>query len=81
MANHIRVDYYAILREQSGRDQEWIETDALTPKELYEQLTKKYHFTIPVTGVQVAINDEFSDWHIPLQDNDNVVFIPPVAGG
>ena len=29
----------------------------------------------------LAINDEFANWEHPLTDKDNVVFIPPVAGG
>jgi molybdopterin converting factor small subunit len=31
--------------------------------------------------LRVAVNDEFRDWTWPLQANDRVVFIPPVAGG
>jgi molybdopterin synthase sulfur carrier subunit len=27
------------------------------------------------------VNAEFSDWSRPLADGDEVVFIPPVAGG
>jgi len=29
----------------------------------------------------VAINEDFSDWNTPLKDGDELVFIPPVAGG
>jgi molybdopterin converting factor small subunit len=31
--------------------------------------------------LKVAINGEFTDWSTPLADGDEVVFIPPVAGG
>jgi Molybdopterin converting factor, small subunit len=30
---------------------------------------------------KIAVNDEFSDWDIELNDGDRLVFIPPVTGG
>jgi molybdopterin converting factor small subunit len=29
----------------------------------------------------VAINDEMSTWEKPLNEDDEVLFFPPVAGG
>ena len=77
----IRVQYYALLREQAGRSSENLATRARTPRELYAELAAKYPFTLPADMLRVAINAEFGDWAQPLRPGDAVVFIPPVAGG
>jgi molybdenum cofactor guanylyltransferase len=77
----IRVQYYALLREQAGRSNETLATRARTPRELYTELAAKYPFTLPAEMLRVAVNAEFGDWTQPLQAGDAVVFIPPVAGG
>lgn len=77
----IRVQYYALLREQAGRSAETLATRARTPRELYTELAARYPFTLPTEMLRVAINAEFGDWSQPLKAGDAVVFIPPVAGG
>jgi molybdopterin-guanine dinucleotide biosynthesis protein A len=77
----IRVQYYALLREQAGRSTESLSTRARTPRELYAELAVKYPFTLPAEMLRVAVNAEFGDWSQPLKAGDAVVFIPPVAGG
>ena len=77
----LRVQYYAILREQSGRSEETLDTSAATPAELYDELRKRHPFQLAASQLKVALNSEFSDWHTPLRHGDTVVFIPPVAGG
>lgn len=78
---HIKVQYYAILREQAGRSEETVATAARTPRELYTELQRRHPFSLGAESLRVAINAEFSDWSQPLVDGDAVVFIPPVAGG
>jgi molybdopterin-guanine dinucleotide biosynthesis protein A len=80
-AREIRVQYYALLREQAGRSDERLTTRARTPRELYIELAARYPFTLPAEMLRVAINAEFGDWSQPLNAGDAVVFIPPVAGG
>ncbi|MEZ5474416.1 MAG: NTP transferase domain-containing protein [Steroidobacteraceae bacterium] len=77
----IRVQYFAILREQAGRREEVITTQARTPRELYDELRGSHSFTLTADSLRVAINGDFADWSRPLSTNDAVVFIPPVAGG
>jgi molybdopterin converting factor subunit 1 len=77
----IKVQYYAILREQAGRSEEAIVTAAQTPHELYAQLKARYSFSLAPEMLRVAVNTEFGQWSQPLADGDAVVFIPPVAGG
>ncbi len=77
----ITVQYYALLREQAGRSTETLTTAARTPRELYEELRKRYPFSLAPEMLRVAVNAEFGDWSQPLAEGDAVVFIPPVAGG
>ena len=77
----IRVQYFALLREQAGRSDESLTTTAHTPRDLYEELRKRYPFSLAPEMLRVAVNTEFGDWAQPLADGDAVVFIPPVAGG
>jgi molybdopterin-guanine dinucleotide biosynthesis protein A len=77
----VRVQYYAILREQAGRNEETLDTSAGTPAELYAELRQRHPFQLGPAQLKVALNSEFGDWQTPLQHGDTVVFIPPVAGG
>jgi molybdenum cofactor guanylyltransferase len=77
----IRVQYFALLREQAGRSNETVSTTAATPRELFAELAKRHPFTLAPEMLKVAINSDFSEWTQPLKAGDAVVFIPPVAGG
>jgi molybdopterin-guanine dinucleotide biosynthesis protein A len=77
----LKIQYYALMREQAGRSEETLETAAATPAALYVELTTRYGFTLPREQLKVAVNSEFADWSRPLSSGDAVVFIPPVAGG
>ena len=77
----LRVQYFAILREQAGRSEETLDTTAATPAELYDELRRRHPFQLAAAQLKVALNSEFSDWQTPLRHGDTVVFIPPVAGG
>ena len=80
-ARQINVQYYALLREQAGRSSESLVTAAVTPRELYQELSARYSFSLAPEMLRVAVNSEFGDWGQRLSEGDSVVFIPPVAGG
>jgi molybdopterin converting factor small subunit len=77
----LKIQYYALMREQAGRSEEWLETSAATPADLYGELTARYGFTLAREQLKVAINSEFSDWSHALAGGDAVVLITPEAGG
>jgi molybdopterin converting factor subunit 1 len=77
----LKIQYYALMREQAGRSEELLETAAATPAALYGELTTRYGFTLLRAQLKVAVNSEFSEWSRALRAGDAVVFIPPVAGG
>jgi sulfur-carrier protein len=81
MTKTIRVQYFALLRDQRGLADEKLATDAGTPAGLYAELRARHGFTLPAEQLRVAVNNEFTPWDAPLNDGDALVFIPPVAGG
>lgn len=77
----VTLQYYALLREQAGRHAETLDTAAATPAALYAELAARHGFRLPASQLKVAVNAVFADWERRLADGDEVVFIPPVAGG
>lgn len=77
----VAVRYFAILREERGRDEESLTTGAATVAELYAELRARFPFSLSAERLRVACNGDFVPWSHPLRDGDLVVFIPPVAGG
>ncbi len=77
----VRIQYFAILREQRGLAEETLATASATPAGLYEELRARHKFTLPGDRIRAAVNDTFVAATAPLRNGDRVVFIPPVAGG
>jgi molybdopterin converting factor small subunit len=77
----VHIQYYAILREQRGIEDEKLVTHAATPAELYEELRVRHGFTLGGDRVRAALNGEFAGSETALRDGDRVVFLPPIAGG
>jgi len=78
---NITVTYFAQLRELTGTGSESIETDSETPAGLFEEIRAKHNIPLKRKGMMVAVNGDFTDWTHSLADGEEVVFIPPVAGG
>jgi molybdopterin converting factor small subunit len=77
----IRVRYFAAFREAAGVEVETLETGAASPAELFGECAARHAGLQNYTASLVAINDEMADWEAPLEDGDEVLFFPPVAGG
>ncbi|MFT5387727.1 MAG: molybdopterin converting factor subunit 1 [Lysobacterales bacterium] len=77
----IKVIYYAIFREQAGKSNETFTTLSGNAEELYHELATKYKFSLSDDIVRVSINNEYVSFNAHLNDGDEVIFIPPVAGG
>ena len=80
----IRVLYFAVFRERVGRDQEELELPAgATVALAVAALTRLHPVIAQLDGkYRIAVNQDFiaSDAHA-LSDHDELVLIPPVAGG
>ena len=81
MKKNVRVQYFAILREQRGAAEEHLNTEAPTAADLYRELSSRHGFTLAPEQVRAAVNDEFAPWTTLLREGDAMVFLPPVAGG
>ena len=77
----VGVRYFAILREERGREEESLTPGAGTAAELYRELRERFSFSLSAERLRVACNGDFVPWSHSLRDGDLVVFIPPVAGG
>ena len=77
----VSIRYFALLQDERGLTQEEYATGAATLLDLYNELRHLHSFSLPASKLRVAVNTEFAEWQQALQENDAVVFIPPVAGG
>ncbi len=77
----LRIQYFALLREQAGRSSETVSSGARDARALYEELRARHGLLMQPEQLRVAVNEEFADWSQPLHEGDSVVFLPPVAGG
>ena len=78
---NIKLLYFAKLQEESGCESEVVITNAQTAANLFNEISSKYSFSLDSGQTQVAINEEFATMNSTIKDGDEVVFIPPVAGG
>lgn len=81
MGKSVQVNYFAVFREKRGLQSEHCSTDAVTLADLYEELKAKHDFPLSIASLRVARNNEFCAWDATLNSGDEIVFIPPVAGG
>jgi molybdopterin converting factor subunit 1 len=77
----VRVRYFALFREQRGLSEETVATVARTVGDLYLELATRHGLTMPLESIRCAINEEFQTFDAELSNDDEIVFVPPVAGG
>jgi len=80
-AMQLKIQYYALMREQAGRSEEWLETSAATPAGVYDELAARYPFYLDARAVESGGQQRVQRLVRALEPGDAVVFIPPVAGG
>jgi molybdopterin synthase catalytic subunit len=79
----IRVLYFAVFREQLGREDEVVElTERARVRDAVAALAARHPAIGALRGkFRVAVNEEFVDDDRELADRDELALIPPVAGG
>lgn len=73
----VRIRWFAALRERRAREEELVElVPGTTVGELYAKVS-------PIPGLPVAlvVNRALVPASTPLQDGDEVAFLPPLGGG
>ncbi|WP_060209714.1 molybdopterin converting factor subunit 1 [Sporosarcina koreensis] len=76
----IKVNYFARLRELTGKGEETLDRDSMTVAELLNWAEKSYP-GFGADNVQVAVNEEYALKEDVIQSGDVCAFIPPVSGG
>jgi molybdopterin converting factor subunit 1 len=76
-----KVRYFALFREQAGCASESVEWPGGTAAELFRMMADKHSELKSEAAALVAINDEMAAWETSLNEGDEVLFFPPVAGG
>ena len=76
----IRVRYFALYREQAGRESEDLTVTCDTAGDLFDSVVAQ-HGLSATENARLAINDEISDRGATLNDGDVVLIFPPVSGG
>jgi len=77
----VHVRYFAAFREAAGIGGELVETSASTLSDLYSELKGRHGFSLSSSQLKVSKGLEIVDLSGPVEDGDEIVFIPPVAGG
>ena len=77
----LRVRHFAALRKAAGVELETVALDGGDLRALYRHLQQRHGWSFAESAVRVAVNDALVPWSHPLQDGDEVVFLPPVSGG
>jgi molybdopterin converting factor subunit 1 len=78
---NVSVRYFALFREQAGCASESVNWPGGTAAKLFQMVSEKHPALQNQAAALVAINDEMSEWETTLNEGDEVLFFPPVAGG
>lgn len=79
------VLYFAWVRERIGQPHETLATDAVTVRDLIDELRAReprYEAAFAdLTALRVALDQELGDFDAPLAGVREVAFFPPMTGG
>lgn len=81
VATEVTVHYYASLREAASKSEEVLKTKAQNIGELFRELKSRYGFLVSEEDLRFAKNNQLVSAMAAIEDQDEVVFIPPVSGG
>ena len=78
----ITVKYFGLVADitQKKEEQLFIESEAMTLKEVQSKLEEQYP-ELKNTTYSFAINQSLSQSNEALKDNDEIALLPPFAGG
>lgn len=79
----MRVRLFASLRETTGRSDVSLELpDGATPDDAWRHLCETWPVLRPRRrSLAAAVNRRYAPFDATLEEGDELVFIPPVAGG
>jgi molybdopterin converting factor subunit 1 len=79
----VKVLFFGMLRDIVGRAEDSIEVD---PGARLDSIFERYARQFPrlkehASSIVLASNHEFCDRSVPVRENDEIAFLPPVSGG
>jgi len=75
----ITVKYFASLRERMGREEDTLGPERIhTVRDVWDRVTDDGD---PPSNLLAAVNHEYADLAVAVNDGDEVAFFPPVTGG
>ncbi len=77
----VTVRFFAVFREATGVESHTLNTRSVDTMELFSEMSRIFPGLVREAAALVAINDEIVGWEQPIEDGDEVLFFPPVAGG
>ncbi|ACD65870.1 MAG TPA: molybdopterin converting factor subunit 1 [Sulfurihydrogenibium sp.] len=78
----VKVLYFSQVKDKIGKNEEEIEFEGKTLKDLVDVLAKKYPDIKEILKRSMfAVNESYETMDYNLQDNDMIAIIPPVSGG
>ncbi|EEP60918.1 molybdopterin converting factor subunit 1 [Sulfurihydrogenibium yellowstonense] len=78
----VKVLYFSQVKDKVGKNEEEIEFEGKTLKDLVDVLVNKYpHIEDILKRSMFAVNESYETMDYNLQDNDIIAIIPPVSGG
>ncbi len=77
----ITIKLYGIAKEIAGSNSLEVDNNISTVSELLQYLKAEYPAFQDLTSLLVAVNDEYAQGGDKVDENDEVVLIPPVSGG
>lgn len=78
----VRILFFASLRERTGQKSMDMEIEPGTrAEELLARLRRELPAMAAAGRISLAVNEEYCDPHLVLQEGDEVALIPPVSGG
>lgn len=81
-SQNVKVKYFAALREASQKAEEDVPLHSGdTGAALYLRLAEQYGFELRLSDIRLAVDEAFVPIDQELRAGEEVVFIPPVAGG
>jgi len=78
----VKVLYFSQAKDKIGKNEEEIEFEGKTLKDLVDVLVNKYPNIEDIFKRSIfAVNESYETIDYNLQDNDTIAIIPPVSGG
>ena len=81
MTIDVTAHYFAVFRERAGAESEAVRTSSHTARELYDEMALRHGFSDRHERCKVAINGALASWDAAIDNGDEILFFPPVAGG